>query len=144
MAAGMVVGLVLVFQHDHAEVSVSPRRAALSFLRATPRQGANGTPETAMRVIDNSRGVMYIYTMDRTQIYLSEAEARALDREAARTGRSRSQLIREAVDQVYLGESGGEALAVLDSTAGAWKGRREAGARYVGRLRRARLARTRR
>ncbi len=85
---------------------------------------------------------MYVYTMDRTQIYLSEAEARALDREVARTGRSRSQLIREAVDRVYLGESGGEALAVLDSTAGAWKGRREEGARYVGRLRRGRLART--
>jgi predicted transcriptional regulator len=85
--------------------------------------------------------MMYIYTMDRTQIYLSETQAAALDRVASRTGRSRSQLIREAIDRTFLGESSTDALAILDSTAGAWKGRRENGAAYVRRLRRGRPAR---
>jgi hypothetical protein len=85
--------------------------------------------------------MMYVYTMDRTQIYLSEAQAAALERQAARTGRSRSQLIREAIDRTYLGESGSDALAVLNQTAGAWKGSRCNGAAYVKRLRRGRLSR---
>ena len=73
--------------------------------------------------------------MDRTQIYLSEVQAAVLDRQAARTGLSRSQLIREAIDKTYLGESGDDALAVLESTAGAWNGRHEDGATFVKRLR---------
>ena len=84
---------------------------------------------------------MYIYTMDRTQIYLSEVQAAVLDRQAARTGLSRSQLIREAIDRTYLGESGADALIVLESTIGAWKGRRDDGAAYVKQLRRGRLSR---
>ena len=85
--------------------------------------------------------MMYIYTMDRTQIYLSEAQAAALDRQAARTGLSRSQLIREAIDRTYLGELGADALAVLQSTVGVWKGHRDDGAAYVKQLRRGRLSR---
>lgn len=84
---------------------------------------------------------MYIYTMDRTQIYLNEAQAAALELQAARTGRSRSQLIREAIDRTYLGETTADAILVLNNTAGAWKGRREDGAAYVKRLRRGRLSR---
>ncbi len=84
---------------------------------------------------------MYIYTVDRTQIYLSETQAAVLDRQAARTGRSRSQLIREAIDKTYLGETGADAENVLKRTSGAWKGRGEDSATYVKRLRRGRLAR---
>ncbi len=102
------------------------------------RRGAKGR---SLRRLDAGPRAMYTYTMDRTQIYLSEAEAAALDRQAVRTGRSRSQLIRAAIDQVYLGESSEHAVAVLENTAGTWHNRREDGARYVGRLRRARLSR---
>jgi hypothetical protein len=83
---------------------------------------------------------MYTYTMERTQIYLNVAESTALEHQSARTGRSRSQLIREAIDRIYLGESNSDALTVLESTAGAWKGRRETGANFVQGLRRRRLS----
>lgn len=84
---------------------------------------------------------MYVYTMERTQIYLSVAETTVLDHRAACTGRTRSQLIREAIDKVYLGESAADALTVLESTAGAWKGRDEDGRSFVKSLRRGRLSR---
>ena len=45
---------------------------------------------------------MYVRQMERTQIYLTEAQARELDRRARRRGTTRSHLIREAVDQ-YIG-----------------------------------------
>ena len=38
----------------------------------------------------------------RTQLYLDAAQRRVLDEEAERTGKSMGQLIREAVDVVYL------------------------------------------
>lgn len=41
---------------------------------------------------------MYAYIVERTQIYLSREQAAALDREAKRTGTTRSHLIREAIE----------------------------------------------
>jgi predicted DNA-binding protein len=85
---------------------------------------------------------MDTYLVRRTQIYLSEAETAALDREAARTGRTRSQLIRDAIDRVYLGRDDvSYAERILDETAGAWSGRRASGPRSMERLRSGRLGR---
>lgn len=86
---------------------------------------------------------MYIYIMNRTQIYLTDEEERALSHRARKTGRSKSDLIREAIDSNYLtGAAGTKALIeVLEKTAGAWKGRRETGAQYVDKLRSGRLGR---
>jgi hypothetical protein len=79
--------------------------------------------------------------MERTQIYLDERETAALDRVAAETGRTRSDLIREAVAIAYLGSpivSVDAATSALELSAGAWKGRKTDGAHYVERLRRGR------
>lgn len=84
---------------------------------------------------------MYTYIVQRTQIYLTEAEARVLDRRAKTTGRTRSQLIREAIEAHYRTDVGREAvLDALRETAGAWQDH-EAGAVAVERLRDGRLAR---
>jgi metal-responsive CopG/Arc/MetJ family transcriptional regulator len=85
---------------------------------------------------------MYTYIMHRTQIYLPDEICALLDREARRSGRSRSQLIRDAIDIVYLHRArSGEAERTLAETAGAWKNRRTSGAAYVERLRSGRLGR---
>ena len=79
---------------------------------------------------------MYTYIVDRTQIYLSRAQATALDREARRTGLTRSHLIREAIDQAYLPNSASdETLEALEASAGAWANRTNSGEEYVERLR---------
>jgi predicted transcriptional regulator len=79
--------------------------------------------------------------MRRTQIYLGDQESSALDEEARRTGRTRSQLIREAIRAHVLGSSVQRDLTeVLRMTAGAWRGRRQSGAQVVVRLRRGRLS----
>jgi predicted DNA-binding protein len=79
---------------------------------------------------------MYTYIMERTQIYLTREQAAALDREAKRTGTTRSHLIREAIDERYGAGRDTSAIeqALLDS-AGAWKGRRDDGETYVEKLR---------
>lgn len=86
---------------------------------------------------------MYIYIMERTQIYLNAEEARALERLARRTGRTKSQLIREAIDRTYLGSHHDRehVIAALRRAAGSWRRRKETGAEYVERLRGGRLAR---
>ncbi|MES1172642.1 MAG: CopG family transcriptional regulator [Bacteroidota bacterium] len=57
--------------------------------------------------------------MTRAQIYLSDEETNVLDRLARETGRSRSQLIRQAIGQQYVQKVDGESLAdVLRHTAG--------------------------
>jgi predicted transcriptional regulator len=85
---------------------------------------------------------MYTYiVMRRTQIYLEDEESTALDEEARRTGRTRSQLIREAIRAHVLGAGLQRDLAaVLRATAGAWRGRRQTGAQAVARLRRGRIS----
>lgn len=65
---------------------------------------------------------MYTYIMQRTQISLTEEHRRALDAAAARTGRSLSALIREAVEKVYGSDRSTEAdLAAMRASFGAWK-----------------------
>ena len=72
--------------------------------------------------------------MKRMQIYLTESEARALKRKARESGRTVSDLVREAIDLAYLRDPG-TLLAVLDATAGAWSGRDFDGASYVDSVR---------
>lgn len=85
---------------------------------------------------------MYVYIVRRTQIYLEDTESTALDEAARRTGRTRSQLIREAIRAHVLGATEqGDLAVILRKTAGAWRGRRGTGAQAVARLRRGRLSR---
>ncbi|MDA8297668.1 MAG: ribbon-helix-helix domain-containing protein [Actinomycetota bacterium] len=74
--------------------------------------------------------------MQRTQISLTDAERRALDAAALRTGRSLSSLIRDAVEQVYGAERSTEDdLAVMRRAFGSWKDRDLDGAAWVDQLR---------
>ena len=80
---------------------------------------------------------MYTYIVERTQIYLSKAQAAALDREARRSGTTRSHLIREAIEARY-GSGGADRDRIrraLEATAGLWKDRAENGSEYVERMR---------
>jgi hypothetical protein len=84
---------------------------------------------------------MYTYIVTRTQIYLSDAETKALEREARATGRTKSRLIRDAIDRVYLGgKDTSKLVRALGASAGAWS-RRENGAAYVEGIRSGRLSR---
>lgn len=79
---------------------------------------------------------MYDYIMLRTQISLTIEDRRILDAEAARTGRSISALIREAVSRTY--GARGDATAdvrAIDAALGAWDEREIDGEAYVERLR---------
>jgi predicted DNA-binding protein len=83
---------------------------------------------------------MYVYIVQRTQIYLDDQENRVLRRIAKSSGKTKSQLIREAIIRVYLVEPhADETLSALRDSAGAWR-RRETGEKYVERLRKGRLA----
>lgn len=85
--------------------------------------------------------VVYVYIMVRTQIYLSRSEMVALHRLSRATGKTRSQLIREAIDQMQPGANlTARVLAGLSASAGAWK-RKQSGERLVERMRRGRLSR---
>jgi len=86
--------------------------------------------------------MMYTYTVQRTQIYLTSREAAALDAAARQTGQTRSHLIREAIEVVYLGSTDtDDRLRALTESAGIWADRRETGEMVVERLRPGRLGR---
>lgn len=82
------------------------------------------------------REAMYIYIVDRTQIYLTRGQAAALDREARRTGTTRSHLIREAIAERYGVQPNDEQVAAaLRATAGLWRDMAVTGEEYVAELR---------
>ncbi|HEV3264069.1 MAG TPA: ribbon-helix-helix protein, CopG family [Acidimicrobiales bacterium] len=74
--------------------------------------------------------------MQRTQISLTSEERKALDAEAARTGRSISALIREAVETMYVvRRSSEDDLAAMRQAFGSWKDRELDGEAWVDKLR---------
>jgi len=74
--------------------------------------------------------------MLRTQISLTQEGRRALDAVSARTGRSISALIRDAVDTVYGSErSIEEDLAAMRQAFGSWKDRDNDAATWVDEVR---------
>ena len=106
-------------------------------LVAGPRRVASSTG-FELRVTPASRAVVYdAYIMKRTQIYLTAAQGRLLERRSRATGRTVSELIRAAIDEVYARRTmDREAqIRLARHSAGAWKDRPETGAEYVERLR---------
>ena len=74
--------------------------------------------------------------MLRTQISLTEEDRTILDAEAARSGRSISALIRDAVTRTYgFRQDADKDLQAIDAALGAWHGRVVDGERYVETLR---------
>jgi len=61
----------------------------------------------------------------RTQVYLTEAEKSALNSLSTQSGKSLSELIREAVDHLISRYSQGKRQQILDRTAGLWKDRND-------------------
>ena len=78
------------------------------------------------------------YIMRRTQIYLTEEQGRVLVSRSQATGRTVSELIRAAIDDMYAGGrrmSRDERVRIARQTAGAWAASDERGADYVERIR---------
>ena len=86
--------------------------------------------------MSDHKAVMYSYIMQRTQISLTAEGRRALDTASARTGRSISALIRDAVDAVYGDERSAEDdIAAMRLAFGSWPSGEQTGADWVDRLR---------
>ena len=74
--------------------------------------------------------------MQRTQISLTEEDRRLLNAESARTGRSISALIRDAVSRTYgFRTNADEDVQAIDAALGAWRDHDDDGAQYVETLR---------
>lgn len=78
---------------------------------------------------------MYGDTVQRTQVYLSASDVELLDRASARTGASRSELIRRAVQDRYGDRDWSARRAALNASAGAWRDRGLTGQQYVEEIR---------
>ena len=63
--------------------------------------------------------------MIRTQIYLSPAQQKALKALATATGRTQSELIRDAIDRFVGQRKTSERAAVLKRAAGLWRERKD-------------------
>lgn len=64
---------------------------------------------------------MYTYIVDRTQIYLTAHESAALERASIESGKTKSQLIREAIDEKYgIVTQADRVRAALEVAFGAW------------------------
>jgi len=115
------------------------------YLVAADGTGPAGAPISHGEAVDTRLATMYTYIVDRTQIYLTAEESAALERASIETGKTKSQLIREAIDEKYGSRrSLEEFMAALDAARGAWK--EEPGedrSAYLKDLRRADLAKQR-
>jgi Arc/MetJ-type ribon-helix-helix transcriptional regulator len=80
--------------------------------------------------------MMHNDAMGRTQIYLGQGELELLDRAAAQSGASRSELIRRAIRSTFGQDSQEARLEALRRSAGSCEGRRFDGSEYVDALRR--------
>jgi Arc/MetJ-type ribon-helix-helix transcriptional regulator len=60
--------------------------------------------------------------MNRTQIYLTEAEAQGVALVAAKTGRNQSEVIREAIDDYLKRRGAKDRLGRLRRAKGIWNG----------------------
>lgn len=79
---------------------------------------------------------MYHYIMMRTQISLSAEDRRLLEAEAARTGRSMAELIRNAVSHTYGAKRDSTAdIRAITNALGAWSDEEADGAEYVEHIR---------
>jgi hypothetical protein len=79
-----------------------------------------------------------LYIMRRTQIYLTDEQGRLLAGRSRATGRTISELIRDAVDAAYARgrhRSRAERARIARRTAGAWTDFAESGEAYVDRIR---------
>jgi len=81
---------------------------------------------------------MYIHRVVRTQLYLDETIHRRLRALARRQGRTLSELVRDALVQVYGRPHADERAATLRAVEGLWRDRNDIGDSdmYVRRLRR--------
>ncbi len=75
--------------------------------------------------------MVYSDAVGRTQVYLGQEELELLDRAAAETGASRSELIRRAIRSTYGAPAKEARLEALRRSAGSWKGRRFTGSSYI-------------
>ena len=87
------------------------------------------------------------YIMRRTQIYLTDAQGKLLESRSKATGRTISELIRDAIDAAYATGrqvSRAERVRIARAAAATWTDLAETGAQYVERLRGSRRTRLQR